>query len=240
MNQKLLVLDDEKDVLDSYRLVFSPPKGAPTILSSRRLTEANHSVAEQTFEITYVSTGEAALGTIADALNNGSSFVGGFFDVKLGAGIDGIETIRQAKIMDPSMYCVIVTAFQDRSINEIRKILGDDFTDHWDYLSKPFSSAEIFQKAFHIVASWNRKTIENQRMKDLETRQQQAAIIRDLLDDLVAGIQGNAKQALGNTPDPALKKILDDILLSATNADRILRDVLTRIAPESQTKSKAA
>jgi protein-export SecD/SecF family membrane protein len=88
--------------------------------------------------------------------------VGGFFDVKLGPGIDGIETIRQAKDIDPNIMCCIVSAYQDRQIEEIMKIFGDEFSDHWDFLTKPFSSAEITQKANNLISNWNRKEREKE------------------------------------------------------------------------------
>ncbi|MEZ4872403.1 MAG: hypothetical protein R2827_09215 [Bdellovibrionales bacterium] len=53
------------------------------------------------------------------------------------------------------MFAVFVTAYNDRSIENIQATVGEGKVDHWDYLSKPFSHSEILQKARNFTSLWN-------------------------------------------------------------------------------------
>lgn len=177
-NRRLIVVDDEPGVLDAYRVVFSQATSSvsPRIQSSRSHVEREAMPANPNdksepnapsavsgkaqhgrlpvFEVTFCTSGEEVLEKIREGLDSGCPYVGGFFDVKLGGGIDGIETIRRAQIMDPQILVCIVSAYQDRSLEEIAKIFGEDFDGQWDFMMKPFNRMEILQKANNLVTNW--------------------------------------------------------------------------------------
>lgn len=176
-NRRLLVVDDEPGLIDSYRIILeTQPGAAPKIVSSRSKTSTAVAAQPQVgvlCEPVYATSGEQALEILAKAHQEGRPFVGGFFDVKLGSGIDGIETIRRAKEIDPNLLCVIVTAYQDRNLDEISRLFGNDFSDHWDYLTKPFSHNEILQKARHLISDWNRRAREKNYLEQIQAQQAQ-------------------------------------------------------------------
>lgn len=154
-NRRLIVVDDEPGILDAYRTILSPEtKAAAPIVSSRRKVVTPAATAIVTYDVTYCSSGEAALEKIGAALKAGLPFVGGFFDVKLGPGIDGIETIHRAQKLDKQLLVCIVSAYQDRSLEEIAKIFGDEFDGQWDFMMKPFNRMEILQKARNMASNW--------------------------------------------------------------------------------------
>ena len=99
------------------------------------------------FELTLVPTGEEAIEAVKKSLAEKKPFALGFFDVLLGTGIDGIETVKRIHALDPEMYAVLVTAYQDRHVDSIRSLFGKEFQDRWDYLNKPFSEGEILAKS---------------------------------------------------------------------------------------------
>lgn len=156
-NRRLIVVDDEPGLLEAYRTIFSPAAAAPTIVSSRSKAVAPVTAPSgpgPQYEVTYCSTGEDALLKIETAVKAKTPFVGGFFDVKLGPGIDGIETIKRSQGLDPHLLVCIVSAYQDRSLEEIAKVFGEEFDGQWDFLMKPFGRMEIAQKARNMVANW--------------------------------------------------------------------------------------
>ena len=83
-------------------------------------------------------------------------------------GIDGLETIRQIREIDPLIYCVIVTAYQDRTLDEIGKVFGPESVDQWEYLNKPFTRNEIIQKARNATALWRRCRQHEELVRTME------------------------------------------------------------------------
>jgi len=182
MNRRILIVDDEPALLDSYRMILGGSPKSFSIASSRskggaaaaaQMTSfADPMASTAPFELTLVSSGEEAIEQIEYALKAGHPFVGGFFDVKLGSGIDGLETIKRAKTLDPNLLCVTVTAYQDRSIDEISKMFGEFYADRWDFISKPFSNNEILQKARNLVSNWDRRKREKEYLEQIKSQQQ--------------------------------------------------------------------
>lgn len=223
MNRRLIVVDDEKDLLDAYRGILSPAKPAISIVSSR-MKKVEQPL--DGFEVTYASNGQDVLTAIATGLEGKSPFVGGFFDVRLGPGIDGIETIRRAKEMDPNLLCTIVTAYQDRRVEEIIKIFGTSFSDQWDLLTKPLSSIAIQQKAIHLVANWNRRDREEHYLNCIQHLTRQENLIKELIGDFVSRMQQKIEAILKDAPAHPSLSTLQDIQTMLTQADQSLMEVL--------------
>jgi len=234
VNRRILVLDDEPGVLDAYRLILEPQAPSRTIRSSRGGGAAapapTPTPQAAPFVPTYVSSGEEALATIEQSLREGRPFVGGFVDVKLGPGMDGIEVVRRAQEMDPNFLSVIVTAYQDRSVDEISRIFGEEHADRWDFLTKPFSHSEILQKARNLVSNWDRRRREKEYLKQIKLQAQQlirterlAAVgtlargIGHELGNILMRIIGRAEVAAKKT---ALDDIRGDLTIIASAAER--------------------
>jgi signal transduction histidine kinase len=176
----LLIVDDEPGILDAYRTYLVPHEGRSTIQSARRRSPGGRDAPGEEFRLLFANTGEHAVGLVQDELQHGRRIHAGFFDMKMPGGIDGLETIRRVRSLDPGILSIIVTAYQDRSLEEIGAVLGHENTDCWDYLNKPFTGIEIVQKARNVVASWERRRREEKHVKaldeanhDLETRVQE-------------------------------------------------------------------
>src|SRR5688500_151 len=115
LNRNILVVDDDAAVLDAYRGFLGGGPPVTRVISSRSSAAtavqpvwgAELAVAEAV----YVNSGEAALKAIEESVKMDKPFAGAFFDVKMGAGIDGIEAIRRAQKIDPNLLYVVVTAY---------------------------------------------------------------------------------------------------------------------------------
>jgi signal transduction histidine kinase len=252
MNRRLLILDDEPGVLDAYRIIFTPQTAAPMIASSRSRSgsaavAAAPVTAPEAFEVSYLSTGEEALALIEKSLNDQQPLVGGFFDVKLGRGIDGIETIRRAKDLDPNLLCVMVTAYQDRNLDEITRLFGAEFADRWDFLTKPFSHNEILQKARNLCQNWDRRKREKEYLEQIQSQQEQliraerlaamgglARGIGHEFGNILLRIIGLGEIALQkNTPDD-LRNALKVIVTAAERAGVIVRNLQGLVRMETK------
>lgn len=249
MNRRLIVLDDEPGVLDAYRIILNP---APTITitSSRsRAATAPAAFAPQVatnFEVSYFTTGEEALEAIERGVKEKQPFVGGFFDVKLGTGIDGLETIRRAKSIDQEILCVTVSAYQDRSIDEISKIFGEFYADRWDFITKPFTQNEILQKARNLTYNWDRRRREKEYLdkiknqQDLLIRQERLAAMGTLargigheFGNILLRIIGKAEIAKGKNDPKEMLEALTVIASAAERAGHIVRNLQSLVKMET-------
>jgi signal transduction histidine kinase len=163
-NRTLLIVDDEPETLKGYADFLTARDPVAVRRSSR--TKAPEPAAPasgsgpsqgERYNLLLAKSGEEALQIVQNEMKAGRRVAAGFFDVKLEGGMDGLATIAAIKSLDKDLHCVVVTAYHDRSVEEINQLFGEDFKDQWDYLNKPFTQGEIVQKARQMVAAWNRK-----------------------------------------------------------------------------------
>ncbi|MGE3975952.1 MAG: ATP-binding protein, partial [Bdellovibrionales bacterium] len=160
MNYRVLVVEDEPQILESYKEILSSGTVVPLRKSSRSQEQASVP-AHYPFEVTLVKNAQEALAAVHESIKKDRPFAMGFFDVLLGSGMDGIELVRNIFGLDPNLNAIFVTAYQDRSVDSINEFLGHENADRWSYLNKPFSEGEITQKARQSVSLWNLKKIKS-------------------------------------------------------------------------------
>lgn len=176
-NRRIIVVDDEKEIANSYQLVLSS-NSVGNVTPIRRSSRSQSATpnenstleANYNYEITVCYNAADALLNVRNAIDSGKPYAMGFFDVRLGEGMDGIELVKEIHKIDPNLFAVFVTAYQDRSVDKINQFLGKNAEDKWDYLNKPFAEGEIIQKARNTTALWNLK----------KEKESQDALLEDL------------------------------------------------------------
>ncbi|MBK9293879.1 MAG: response regulator [Oligoflexia bacterium] len=232
-SNRILVVDDEKAILQSYLDILSPSKDNVVAIKSSRARAVPHQAAaagesSDAFDVVAVASGEQAVAEVKKAVKEGRPFAVGFFDVLLGSGIDGIEAVRQIHEADPAMYAVLVTAYQDRHVNSIQKVFGKEFQDRWDYLNKPFTEGEILQKARGMMAAWNlRSHMEylKQHVSHNDKTMTVSAVARTVsheFGNVLLQIMGKADLAKNASKIEDMKAALEAILVSSEHAAKVL------------------
>jgi len=239
-NRRVLVVDDEPAIADGIRRILSPNEiaNATAIKSSRVKTPApaNPAPKGNEFEVVVVSTPEKALEQVTHSLRENRPFAMGFFDVVLGADMDGIQLVKQILSVDPHMFAVFVTAYQDRTVDTIGQFLGDENREKWDYINKPFTEGEILQKARNATSLWDlhrlkdwqegRLSEAHQLLLQHERQNAVAAVGRSVAHEfgnLLTHIIGNAELAVEKTDVASLKNALELILKASDTAASILK-----------------
>jgi signal transduction histidine kinase len=240
--RRLLVIDDEPEIRRGYREILAPE--APPLLASSR-GEAAADETGDPFELVEAESGEQALECLRTELAAGRRFAGAFVDVRMPGRIDGLQFIREAWTLDPDLLAAVTTAYQDRSVLEIDRFFGHRFQDQWDYLSKPFTSGEVIQKARQMVSAWNRRRT---------VREQQAALVGQERLAAVGRLARNVGHEFGNILQPLMGKLelararlssgraaevpalLDEMLDAATIGATVCQDLLV-FARESRDPS---
>lgn len=234
LNNRILCVDDEKDIVQAY-IDFLAPAPTSTPKRSSRGGPVADAGAPATNADTYVilkaHSGEEAIEVFKKELAEGRRIAAAFFDVKMEGGIDGIQALRQAWQLDPDLHATIVTAYQDRSVQDINSLFGDRFKDQWDYLNKPFNQGEILQKARQMTAAWNRKKSLEEAHRQLIQSERMAAIgqvargIGHEFGNILQRIVGKADLALSEGDSTKLKAHLKIILDAAERAAVIVRNL---------------
>jgi diguanylate cyclase (GGDEF)-like protein len=157
---RILVIDDEAAIHDAYRRSFEA-RGAEldqinlSALSAELFGGDGSQAAPNPvneFELTYASQGLDGLRCVADALEAEKPFQIAFIDVRMPPGIDGKETAKRIREIDPDINLVIVTGFSDYSALDIAKVAGP--IDKLFYISKPFDSEELVHTARALGNRW--------------------------------------------------------------------------------------
>lgn len=237
-NRRILVVDDEVAIGQGIKALLAPEGDniIPFRRSSRSAEPAAPTASNRVkYDIVVVTSPAQALEEIEKSIKGGNQFAMGFFDVLLGADIDGIELVKRAQALDPNLYAVFVTAYHDRSVDSINEYLGVDKSDRWDYINKPFTDGEIIQKARQVTALWNLQRMKEWHEEKLSEAQKLllqnerantvAAVGRSVAHEfgnLLMQIVGHAELAVLKNEPQRMKEALDTILKASDTASNVL------------------
>jgi len=238
-NRRILVVDDEPEIGAGIQRILCPQ--LTNVVALPRTSRNTPSPDPQPptspeFEITVVTTPDQAIQAVAESLRDNKPFAMGFFDVVLNADIDGIELVKQILSVDPRMFAVFVTAYQDRTVDTIGSYIGEENREKWDYINKPFTEGEILQKArnatslwdLHRLKEWQEERLSEAHQLLLHSERQNAAAavgrcVAHEFGNLLTHIVGHAELALLKKDPEGMRVALDVILKAGDTASHILR-----------------
>ncbi len=172
---RLLIVDDEQNILDAYRQVLAGHQGADA--PGARLDELENRLFRDqpqrptplpSFDLTLCRQGPEAVAAVRAAITQNAPFAVAFIDVRMPPGPDGVWTAAQIRALDPRINIVIVTAYSDLSPDEINQQVQPP--DRLLYMQKPFHTHEIRQFARALTAKWHAEqelTRTNQHLDQL-------------------------------------------------------------------------
>jgi DNA-binding NarL/FixJ family response regulator len=164
---RILAVDDEQDVLETYHNAFSSVKAA--------------SKSEFQFDVVLRKQGDKAVDAVREALNSRDPFAVIFLDMKMPPGPDGLWTGAQIRQIDPYVNFVVVTGFFDIDPSEIASRIPPE--DKMLYVQKPFHLRELRQFATALGAKWHSERLLRRANAELEKRVNQLKISeKNLLD----------------------------------------------------------
>ena len=209
---RILIVDDEPAIHDSYALCFSGQGLAQDAMLDAMAADlfgkpqASEDEGDAVFERHHYRQGQDAVAAVERALADGTPFAVAFIDIRMPPGFDGRETARRIRALDPDIHLVIVTGYSDFSPVEISKVAGP--ADKIFYIAKPFEVAEIWQTALALCRRW-----QNER---------ELAATRVLLAAQVAALEEKTAELEANE-SRAMHLALHDALTDAPNRVAFLR-----------------
>jgi signal transduction histidine kinase len=198
-NTSVLVIDDEEIVRDNIEEILVPRKSsaesitvdlAASILFDTEVTDsllAPHTSNIPNFTVHKASNGMEGVELVKKAVDAGHPYAVIFLDMRM-PGWDGMETAEEIRKYDSKAEIIFVTAFSDRSIEDIIARAGQNVGYH----CKPYASEEITQLATKAVADYNKLRNLEKLMEAISSisleEQHLTSLLRNILDQLATYI----------------------------------------------------
>jgi two-component system, NtrC family, sensor kinase len=159
-NTSVLVIDDEEMVRDNIEEILMPRKNSPqaesveaaaNILFDTPQLQPSKKSNIPNFKVDKASNGMEGVEMVKRSVAAGLPYAVIFLDMRM-PGWDGMETAMQIRKYDNKAEIIFVTAFSDRSIDDIIAQAGQNVGYH----CKPYASEEITQLATKAVTDYNK------------------------------------------------------------------------------------
>jgi two-component system NtrC family sensor kinase len=194
LNTAVLVIDDEEMVRDNIEEILAPRingvdhsgvnQAASILFDTPSLpSQAVRAGNMPKFTVDKASNGMEGVELVKKSVLDGRPYAVIFLDMRM-PGWDGMETAEQIRKYDSKAEIIFVTAFSDRSIDDIIARAGENVGYH----CKPYASEEISQLATKAVSDYNKlrnleKLIEAISSISLDENQL-SPLLRNVLDQL--------------------------------------------------------
>ena len=218
---RILIVDDEPAMHDSYARSLAPRTEDGAALSAMAAElfgdddDGEGQAVAPDFDLTHCHQGLDAVAAVERAIADGTPFPVAFIDIRMPPGIDGRETARRIRAIDPEINLVIVTGYSDFSPIEISKVAGPP--DKIFYIAKPFEVAEIVQTATALGKRWE---IERELVAARSTLTAQVALLKEQGLELAA----NESRAIHMATHDSLTDAPNRLAFLRALGDRVKRD----------------
>ncbi len=232
---RILAIDDDPSVLDSYQVLFGQRKSnkrdeldeLALLLSEESESKADHPFPIQ-LELTTVTSGEQGF-----KLAHQEQYGVILLDMRMPGGWDGMETARNIRRVDQQVRIILITAYMDYTLEQLREEIGVNFA----YLQKPFDRNELIQMTLLLANDWERE----QRLIEAERAMAEAARVAERAnkakDEFLASMShelrtpltsllGNCELMHGSDLDQMQNMLLNSMEVSGKSLLYLINDVL--------------
>ncbi|MEO6521769.1 MAG: hybrid sensor histidine kinase/response regulator [Mucilaginibacter sp.] len=210
VNAAILVIDDEEIVRDNIEDILVPRKqSAESVIisdaESLLFAEPKPLLAPRVsnlpaFTVDKAVNGMEGLNRVKASLEAGNPYAVIFLDMRM-PGWSGLETAIEIRKHDSKAEIIFITAYSDRSIEEIVEQAGQNVGYH----CKPYASEEIIQLATKGVTDYNRLRNLESLMESISSiglnKHQLTSLLKNILDQLAISV---------NTDMALIGKLHDD------------------------------
>lgn len=178
-NYRILIVDDNENIHKDFNSIFRPFNTTDEELKNLEndIFEAETDQFEQQYEdldlikefsLDHAFSGEEAIEKVKSSFSEDNPYTLIFMDVRMPAGIDGIEAIKQIWQNYPNIEVIICTAYSDYTLKEIVMTLGK--TDKLLFIRKPFDRVTVIQMALALTKKWQLNKIAEENYKKIERK----------------------------------------------------------------------
>jgi two-component system NtrC family sensor kinase len=248
VNTSILIIDDEEMVRDNIADILMPQSSfedydnmndamdvlfdAPKPLLSTRASS------RPVFTVEKAANGMDGIKCVKQAVEEHRPYAVIFLDMRM-PGISGLETAIEIRKHDMKVEIIFITAYSDRSIDEIVEQAGQNVGYH----CKPYAPEEIIQIATKAVTDYNKLRNLEKLIESISTiglnRNQLNSLLKNILDQL-AGFVDTDLALIGKLHDDlTYEKILSiGVLDNKINIDELIARVKNIDIPENEVVQK--
>jgi signal transduction histidine kinase len=172
---RILVTDDERSILEAYRLILYSAQDSGARRPSLPMDEGSDdilTVMGWRYRLTLCTHAEDAVAAAHHAVTSGDPFAMAFFDVRMPPGqTGGLWAAEQMRAVDPQAAIVIVTGGSDVEARELVQRIPPP--DRLFYIQKPFHPREVIQFVLALGARWEAERKLQRINEELEARVQE-------------------------------------------------------------------
>ena len=198
LNTSVLVIDDEEMVRDNIEDILMPRvdtqeqediNNAVNILFDTPATLLlPRTTSMPVFTVDKAANGIEGIRKVQQAVANHRPYAVIFLDMRM-PGLSGLETAVEIRKYDVKTEIVFITAFSDRSIEEIVNQVGQNVGYH----CKPYAAEEIIQLATKAVTDYNRLRNLERLIESISficlNKHQLTSLLKNILDQLAITLE---------------------------------------------------
>src|ERR1700761_9297768 len=198
VNTSVLVIDDEEMVRDNiedilvphvqseeqhnidsaFDILFGSPK--PLLLTRTKCIPA--------FTVDKASNGMEGVKKVREAIKKGHPYAVIFLDMRM-PGWNGLETAIEIRKYDIKAEIIFITAYSDKSIDEIVEQAGQNVGYH----CKPYAPEEVIQLATKAVTDYNKLRNLEKLMESISSiglsKNQLNPLLQNILEQLAGSLE---------------------------------------------------
>ena len=140
---RILAIDDEASVHETYQAILGSNNQDfdDGLMELVGLTEVEEVDESPSFILDSAYSGEEGLQCVIKSERQGAPYAVVFLDMRMPPGWDGLKTAEKIREIDPAIRIILITAYMDYELSDIRHRIGKDFI----FLSKPVNRDELLQ-----------------------------------------------------------------------------------------------
>ena len=188
LKRNIIVIDDDREIWNAYGSVLGSSEESMDSASLKlaELLNPGNQVGQpldNEFQLSFAAQGQEGFNMVQGGLADHNPFSVAFIDIRMPPGWDGMETATRIRQLDPRIEIVIVTAYTDRSREEIVRTVGA--ADKLLFLRKPFDPEELYQLALSLSEKWNLARREEMVLAELESSEARFRSLVETTSDFV-------------------------------------------------------
>ncbi|MDO9577607.1 MAG: PAS domain S-box protein, partial [Candidatus Cloacimonadales bacterium] len=173
MNRKLLIADDDQNILNLYQDIFQN-------------TEYTGEEPEKKFETEFFLDGKLLVAAFKKTYENKEQIPICILDIRM-PGMDGWQTAEEIRKIDSKVIIIFVTGYEDKTSLEIRHALDHDYY----YIRKPFTENEILSLVDSLLKNWNKTEELLKRSEEMRETTLELNESKEKFNHLVDNLKSN-------------------------------------------------